>query len=53
MIMKRKTLYESPLLQEMSLELEQVLCASVSNTTKEMGFTSLDEIDKSSDWLTL
>lgn len=49
--MKQKTLYESPSLHETSLELEQVLCASVSNTTKEIGITSLDEIDKFEDWL--
>ena len=49
--MKRKTLYESPSLHETSLEPGQVLCASVANTTKEIGITSLDEIDKFEDWL--
>ena len=51
MIMKRKTLYESPLLQEMSLELEQVLCASVTMQSNEMGLLGLEENDKSGDWV--
>lgn len=49
--MKRKTLYESPLLQVMSLELEQVLCASVTRTYGDFGLVGLDENDKSGDWV--
>lgn len=48
--MERKTFYESPLIQEMSLDLEQVLCASVSRTYNEIGIGVLTEIDKSKDW---
>ena len=50
MIMKRKTLYESPLLHETSLELEQVLCASVVMNSNAFGITSLEEIDKQFVW---
>ena len=50
--MKRKTLYESPSVQEVILDLEQALCASVSNTTKEIGITRLTE-NETNDWLVL
>lgn len=49
--MKRKTLYESPLVQEVSLDLEQVLCASVTVNSNDFGLLGLDEIDKSEDWI--
>lgn len=49
--MKQKTLYESPSLHETSLELEQVLCASVTMQSNEIGLLGLDEIDKSDDWV--
>ena len=49
--MKRKTLYESPLVQDIILDLEQALCASVVMDSSELGIFVLDEIDKSGDWI--
>ena len=48
--MERKTFYESPLIQEMSLDLEQVLCASVTVNSNAFGITALDEVDTKFDW---
>ena len=50
--MERKTFYESPLIQEMRLDLEQVLCASVNKSYGDFGFAGLQETDNvSTDWI--
>ena len=50
--MERKTFYESPLIQEMSLDLEQVLCASVNKSYGDFGFAGITEAgDVNTDWI--